>query len=123
VAAGQGSIQSYSNWLTFPYSLGGLQNPNAVVSGMGRGITVRSEYMLGPMNNGYPEAPYAFPTTAPVVNNPGGRLNYGNMTTTGFTPSIPYSITYPNQFPGLNGLTAQNVAPCGISGYTKPYTA
>lgn len=73
--------------------------------------------------SGYPDSPSSFPTNAPYIANQ--QWTYSNMTTNGFNPNNPYQIKY-NQTPpsipgtGYNPFVPITLAPCGISGYTKP---
>ena len=111
--------------MTFPdlgtnYATPG-QGPVIYTQTMGRAMAVRSEYNLGPQNNGYPDSPTSLPLNAPAVMNQ--TWNYNTMTTTGFSPSHPYQTVYGKQPPSVNNFLSVNQTPCGLSGYIKPITS
>lgn len=120
-----GTINSATNWLSYPatgtnYATPG-SGPALYTSQTGRAMNVRSEYLLGPMMNGYPDGPNTLPLVAPQVKNQ--TWNYANMTTQGFNPNNPYQTTYSNSLPSVNNYMPLTPQPCGVSGYAKPYTS
>lgn len=119
MASGQagGNYASYSNWLSFPFSVAPL---NTFTSSYGRALGVRAEYALGPLLNGYPNAPWSIPPTMPVIKNQ--TWNYSNMTTQGYTMGSPYAMSYGNVMNDGMFNSPPN-ATCGVNGYVKPIAA
>ena len=82
-------MRSYSNYLTFPYNVSFL---NQYTTATGRALNVRCENVLGPLTNGYPNAPWSLPPAGIQVKNQ--KWNFSNMLSVGYTPGSKYSSSY-----------------------------
>lgn len=113
---GGGRYASPSNFLAFPYS---VQDASTYTSQTGRALGVRAEYMLGPLSNGYPNAPWSVPPVSPTIANQ--QWNYQTMLTTGYTAGKPYNMSYQASTQNITPqfLGANYSATCSSDGYTK----
>jgi hypothetical protein len=83
------SYLSANNTLSFPYDINSM---NLYTGATGRAMGVRAEYMMGPLFNGYPNAPWSIPPTGIKVNNQ--TWNYSNMLSKGYVPGQKYETSY-----------------------------
>jgi hypothetical protein len=74
---------------------------------------------MGPLQSGYPDAPYSLPLIAPFVKNQ--KWNWSNMGSQGFNANCPYQTTYSIPPPQFGLFYPPTPAPCGVSGYVKPF--
>lgn len=110
-----GGLMTTNNFITFPATVtSALHTRSATdeyVETFGRGPNLRAEYAAKIAGMSYPDHPDSQSLTGVFLPNPNTRLTYANMTTTGFSPNIPYTPKF----------SPSTYLKCGITGYNKPY--